>query len=242
VPGGGTFTSPITISTCEWQTYTNGGLIYTAQPPVAPWPGYGGAGQPAYPLAATTPNTPGRELIIDLHDPAKPGCSYLGKDTAGGFGYLDTSASCSTSLTTTNGIDVWAGIDTGNSASGSCQTAMSNIWTSGPVIDLPVFDCMVKSTTGTPVGSPPVDCDPGDAGGANTYYHVKGIAKFYLSGYRLGGAVTQASRVSGAVPCDNPRRCIAGWFVQGVLNTPTTSIVPPSPGNGFGITAVLPAG
>lgn len=242
VPGGGTFTSPITISVCEWQTYTNGGLTYTAQPPVAPWPGYGGAGQPAYPPAATTPNTPGRELIIDLHDPAKPGCSYQGKDTAGGFGYLDTSGSCSTSLSTTNGTDVWANIDTGSSATTSCQTAMSNIWTSGPVIDLPVFDCMVKSTTGTPVGSPPTDCDPGDAGGANTYYHVRGIAKFYLSGYRLGGSVTQPSRVSGSVPCGNPRRCISGWFVQGVLNTPTVSIVPPAPGNGFGITAVLPAG
>jgi hypothetical protein len=220
-PTTATFTSPITISTCEWQTYTSGGTTYVAQPPVAPWPGYGSAGQPAYPLPATTPNTPGREVIIDLHDPAKPGCSYNGKDTAGGFGYLDTSGPCSTTLSTTNGV---------------------NIWANGPVIDLPVFDCMVKSTTGTPVGAPPADCDPGDAGGANTYYHVAGVAKFYLSGYRIGGGETRASWVSGSVPCGNPRRCISGWFVQGVLNAPTATIVPPTSTTGFGLTAVVPAG
>ncbi|MFC7491621.1 MULTISPECIES: pilus assembly protein TadG-related protein [unclassified Knoellia] len=241
-PTSGAFTSPITISTCEWQTYTSGGTTYVAQPPAAPWPGYGGAGQPAYPLAATTPNSPGREVIIDLHDPAKPGCSYKGKDTAGGFGYLDTTGSCSTTLTTTNGVNIWANIDTGSSTTGGCQTALSNIWTSGPVIDLPVFDCMVKSTTGTPAGAPPADCDPSDAGGANTYYHVAGIAKFYLSGYRIGGGVTKASHVSGAIPCGNPRRCISGWFVQGVLNVPATTIVPPSSTTGFGLSAVVAAG
>ena len=243
-PMSATFTSPITISTCEWQTYTSAGTTYVAQPPVAPWPGYGGAGQPAYPLAATTPNTPGREVKISLHDPTKPGCSYNGKDTAGGFGYLDTSGSCSTSLTTTNGVDVWANIDTGSSTTGSCQTALANIWSNGPVIDLPVFDCMVKSTTGTPVGAPPSDCDPADAGGANTYYHVAGVAKFYLSGYKIGGgpADERASRVSGVVPCSGSNRCISGWFVQGVLNTPVTSIVPPTTTTGFGLTAVLAAG
>ncbi|MFC7486699.1 pilus assembly protein TadG-related protein [Knoellia sp. CPCC 206453] len=241
-PTTATFTSPITISTCEWQTYTSGGTTYVVQPPVSPWPGYGGAGQPAYPLPATTPNTSGREVIIDLHDPSKPGCSYNGKDTAGGFGYLDTSGPCSTTLSTTNGVNIWANIDTGSSTSGTCQSALANIWTNGPVIDLPVFDCMVKSTTGTPVGAPPADCDPGDAGGANTYYHVAGVAKFYLSGYRIGGGETRPSRVSGSVPCGNPRRCISGWFVQGVLNTPTATIVPPTSTNGFGLTAVVPAG
>ncbi len=241
-PTTASFTSPITISTCEWQTYTSGGTTYVAQPPVAPWPGYGGAGQPAFPPPATTPNTPGREVIIDLHNPAKPGCSYNGKDTAGGFGYLDTTGSCSTTLSTTNGVNIWANIDTGSSTTGTCQTALANIWTSGPVIDLPVFDCMVKSTTGTPVGAPPADCDPSDAGGANTYYHVAGVAKFYLSGYRIGGGVTKPSKVSGVVPCGNPRRCISGWFVQGVLNAPTATIIPPTSTNGFGLTAVVAAG
>ncbi len=243
IPATTTFTSPITISTCEWQQYSNGGASYVAAAPVAPWPGYGGVGQPAYPLPATQPNTAGREVIIKLHDPSPiDNCSYKGKDTAGGFGYLDSTTTCSTTITTTNGVDYWANIDTGSSATVPCRTALDSIWRNGPVIDLPVFDCLVKSS-GTPTGGLPSNCGGSAAGGANTYYHIAGVAKFYLSGYKIGGSQQRPSRVSGAVPCSGSDRCISGWFVQGVMNSPSTVINPPTSGNpGFGVWAVVAAG
>ena len=92
-PGGATATTPITISVCEWQTMTAGGTSWVVDPPTGAWPGYGGAGQSAYPQGFTTPNTSGHEQMITLHDPSKPPCSFNGKDTAGGFGYLDAHRS-----------------------------------------------------------------------------------------------------------------------------------------------------
>jgi Flp pilus assembly protein TadG len=234
-PGGNKATVPITISTCEWQTYTSGGSTYVVDPPSGPSPGYGGPGQPAFPPAATWPNTAGHELVVMLHDTSVPTCSYNGKDTAGGFGYLDPAAStCTTNIQTVNGSDYWARIDTGSSASPSCQAALASRWKT--VIDLPVFDCLVKSTSGVPSGGiAGLTCtgaSPG-SGGAQTYYHIAGWAKFYLSGYKIGGGASteRASVVSGIVPCSNAPgspggsaggsgRCLTGWFVQGTLDSP----------------------
>lgn len=235
----------VTMSTCEWKTYTNSGATWVADTPVGAWPGYGGAGQPAYPLAATTPNTPGREVVIMLHDPSKPYCSFNGKDTAGGFGWLDPASGCTTNVTSTNGVDFWAEIKTGSSATGACQTYLGGIWSNGPVIDIPVFDCTQKSNSGTPSGSiDGKDCTGRSpaSGGGNTYYHLFGMAKFYVSGYKIGGgpSTERASRVSGAVPCTGAQRCISGWFVKGELSSP--SIVDTPPSVDLGVYSIVPAG
>ena len=88
------------------------------------------------------------------------------------------------------------------------------------------------------------DCTGAGAGGAQSYYHILGWAKFYLSGYKIGGSpdTERASRVSGTVPCSGPRRCISGWFVQGTLATATTMVPPTSGGVDLGTYGVVPLG
>ncbi len=239
-PTSGSFAAPITISTCEWNTFSGGGASY-APAPQGVWPGYGGAGQPSYPLGPATPNTPGHEIVITLHDPADGECPAgpSGGDAPGGFGYLATTAPCTVSTTTTNGVDYWASVDTGSAAPNPCRPVLANIRDNGPVMDLPVFDCIVNNGSGAV--TPSTDCNSGN--GANAKYHLAGIARFYLSGYRITGGDTRPSRITGNVPCASSVRCISGWFVSGVLSNPSGTVVPPSPSNpGFGLSAVIAAG
>ena len=243
-PGGATATTPFTISVCEWQTYTNSGASWVADPPSGAWPGYGGVGQPLYPPGFTTPNTNGREQVLTLHDPARPPCSFNGKDTAGGFGYLQPTGSCEATVVTSNGVNQWANIDTGSSATNDCKTKFANLYANGPVVDIPVFDCIVKSTTGTPTGGiAGKDCTGAGGSGAVTYYHIVGWAKFYISGYKIGGSpdTERVSRVRNIVPCSGSVRCISGWFVKGTLSK-ASSVVPPTPGLDLGSYAVIPLG
>lgn len=234
-PGATAASAPITFSMCEWRANTASGLNYVAAEPRGV-PGYGGAGQPAWPAAATSPASPGGEIIITLQGGPQmpPGCpNFNGHDVAGGFGYL-SSTGCDTSV----GVDSWVQIGTGSSS--PCDLAQYL----GRVIYLPVFDCVMRSLTaptGPPPSSPADVCNYGT--GANTYYHVAGWAKFYLSGYRTGGSQQAASLVSGAVPCTGGDRCIAGWFLEGVLQGAPVAGPPPPPGlPGFGTYAISAAG
>lgn len=236
-PSAAAFTSPITISTCEWDKFSSGGTSYYP-PPTGAWPGYGGAGQSPFPLAATTPNTPGRELMITLHDPGDGECPATpsGGDAPGGFGYLNTTGTCSTTATSTNGVDYWAGIDTGANLPNDCKVPMANIHDNGPTIDLPVFDCIVNDGSGAV--TPAMDCNSGN--GANAKYHLAGVARFFLSGYSLPGG-TKNSWVTGNPPCGGSVKCISGWFVSGVLSNPTGGVVPPG-GLNYGLSVIVPAG
>ena len=228
--------APITFSMCEWRLNTASGNSYYPFDP-AGVPGYGAAPLPAWPSAATTPPTPGQEIIITLqggpHSPL-PCPNWNGHDVAGGFGYLEASG-CNTTI----GADSWIQIDTGNST--SCDLWRS---TSGKVIYLPVFDCVMRSLSqpsGPPPNSPADVCNYGT--GNNTYYHIAGWAKFYLSGYKTGGSQEMASLVSGNVPCTGGDRCISGWFLEGVLRDAPVAGPPPPPGSpGFGTYAIQPAG
>jgi hypothetical protein len=243
--GGHTGSVPITLSTCEWldatnadpSTLTNG--QYYDKSPVGAWPGYGASN--AWPGTSW-------EVVIRLHDPQDEStdCVWNNKDTAGGFGYVSGS-NCSATVTTTNNQDYWAKIDPGNSVPQGCDTVIPGLL--GKVVYLPVFDCLISSQ-GAPVGGIPTgsNCDPTqqEANGTNSWYHVAGWAKFYLSGYRLGGngGVVHSSILPNSAnpgPCDNSQRCISGWFLKGSLDD-ATSIVPPGTGTDFGTFAVLPAG
>lgn len=240
-PGSYSGDVPITMSTCEWQDATNFGASWVADGPTGAWPGYGGAGRPPMPARYTWPNTPGQEVIIYLHgNTVDNNCpNSNGRDTGGGFGYLDpASGTCSSLVTTGN----WAQIDTGNSATNTCQTALRNLH--GTVIKVPVFNCLFRDNT-APTWDPKTDTTHSclaNTGGGNTYYHIEGWALFYLSGYKIGGgpADEKASVVNGVVPCSGNLRCISGWFLKGTLEATSITYTPGGPN--YGTSAVVPAG
>lgn len=232
--GSYTGSVPIVISACEWKRQTSNGINYVSEGPVGGGYGYGGAGQPAWPGVA-------REVVVILHDPndETSDCDWNGKDTAGGFGFVD-SANCEASVTT----DGWVQIDPGASPTQDCRDVMPGLL--GTKISLPVFDCLINSST-TPTGPaptpPPADvCDPSQraSSGANSWYHIDGWAQFYLSGWDLPGTVRNSVMPGGHTSCGIAgAKCLYGWFLKGSLDGQT---IDPTPGNDFGTYTVLPAG
>jgi hypothetical protein len=148
---------------------------------------------------------------------------------------VDATGNCQAQISSND----WAQIDTGSSAPNGCTSVVSGL--RGTVINLPVFDCLVRSAsqpTGGISGYP--DCTGNSGGGNNSWYHVVGWAKFYLTGYKIGGSQQAASLLTGSVPCTGGDRCLSGWFVSGTLDAP--SIVPPTGFNNFGAYAFVSAG
>jgi Flp pilus assembly protein TadG len=260
-PGGFTGSLPLAISLCEWQSYTGssvaGGLPGSfVAPPSGSGTGYGGAGQPAFPDAYSGwPNKIGDEQYVLTHSSNGAACTINGKDTSGGFGWLSEGADCTTTITTTNGIDYWAEIGTGNNVPNDCKPVIQSYH--AKVLLLPVFDCLYKggSTAPTAPVSTLASCTPTGGGGGKTWYHLAGFASFYMSGNKLDNNVAQNSVVNGVEPCSmtspnpgganpwtgNAGRCLSGWFVTGALNAPTIGTGGTGGGN-FGTFAVVPAG
>lgn len=227
-PSSYTATVPIVVSECEWKNNTTNGTVYQAAPG-SPSPGYGTApGQTPWPATSA-------EIVIYLKSTSAVPCAINGKDTAGGFGYvIDAAGNCQAAVS----INGWAQIDTGSSPPSGCDTAIAAL--QGKVVNLPIFDCLVKSAslpTGDISGYP--DCTGATGGGSNSYYHVAGWAKFYISGYKVGGSQQAASLLTGTVPCSGGDRCLSGWYVTGTLSG-APSVLPG--GNNFGAYAVVPAG
>ena len=238
MPEGYSAALPLTFSSCEWDRQTSGGVDYVEQGPVGSIPGYGGggAGQPAWP-------SPTKEVIIRLHNPGDTDndCDWNGKDTGGGFGWLDYSGSdCIANVQDGN----WVKIDTGNNTPKPCKAVISEM--KNRVVELPVFDCITSSKE-APVGPIPSleTCDPTDPpkGGEKTWYHLAGWAKFYISGYYLPGTTgTGSSTLPGGASCSSGNRCIFGWFLTGQLSAAPTMIGAPGGPNDFGTYVVKPAG
>ncbi len=229
-PGQYTARVPIVVSECEWNNNTSNGTVYQTGPAGAA-PGYGtAAGQTPWPALSA-------EIVTLLKSTGAVPCAINGKDTAGGFGYVqDPAGNCSIAVN----IGDWAQINTGSSPPSGCDTVIAAY--QGTVVELPIFDCLVKQ--GTPPTGPITgysDCTGAGAGGANSYYHIKGWAKFYLTGYKVGGSQQAASLRSGSVPCSGGDRCISGWYVSGTLSGAGTPS-PPTPGSSFGANVVAPAG
>ena len=227
----------MTISTCEWQEQTSGGTNWVEEQPVAPKPGYGGAGQPAWPGAA-------REIVILLHDPgdAGQGCDWNGKDTAGGFGWVDGDG-CSVNVQNGN----WVKINTGSDTPRTCKDQLPGLV--GTTVSVPVFNCIVNDR-GTPTGnwedwSPVPNCDPTTrlSGGANSWYYIEGWAKFYVSGYQFSGDRQPSLMPGGHSVCSTAPgggdRCLFGWFLKGELDA---EAIDTSGGTDFGTFTILPAG
>jgi Flp pilus assembly protein TadG len=225
-PSSYTGTIPVVFSACEWQNFmTADGGVYPPGPGSA---GYGsGPGQVPWPAASL-------ERIIYLYSANPSNCAFKGKDTDGGFGWVQ-SANCEATVSTAG----WVQIDTGKSMPAGCKPVLASLY--NKVIAIPVFDCLVKdNNTPTYTDITPLNCNPSQAGGAKSWYHIKGWATYYLSGYRAP-SMTAASGASGAVPCSNPDSCLSGWFLNGQL-AGASSITPPGGDTDFGTYAVLPAG
>lgn len=238
-PTSYTGTIPFVLSACEWQGFmdTNGDgrvddsdLGYHIRPADGVKPGYGDSGQPAWPA-------PSREQIMYIFDGSDvTSCDYLNKDTAGGFGWVQ-SDNCQATVTT----DGWVQISTGKAPDNPCKTILEGL--RGSVVPIPVFDCLVKDPSTEPSGAiSNYTCSADAAGGAKTYYHIKGWAQFYVSGYNMPSMI-ETSYLSGVVPCSNPSACISGWFVEGALSgAPGGTIGSPGGSGDFGSYMVVPAG
>jgi len=232
-------TIPFVLSACEWQEFmdTNkdgevddSDIGYYAKPADGAKPGYGDPGQPAWP-------EPTREQVMYIFDGADAtSCDYLDKDTAGGFGWV-LSDTCQATVST----DGWVQISTGKPPANPCKPILESL--RGTVVSIPVFNCLVKDPSVVPSG--PIEgytCSADGAGGAKTYYHIKGWAQFYVSGYNMP-SMNENSYLTSALPCTNPSACISGWFVEGVLSgAPGGAIGSPGGSEDFGSYMVVPAG
>ncbi|GGB43474.1 hypothetical protein GCM10011492_38080 [Flexivirga endophytica] len=230
--------APITISACQWKEETNDGANYVSTGPAYNRGGPGG-GDYGYGDGETPWPTPDREIVLTLHDPTdtQSNCDWNGKQTAGGFGYIgDKDNPCSANV-----VDGWAHINTGADKP-PCDFI-------GHVFEIPIFDCIISSKTpptGPPPSTPDDVCAPTkkDSSGFNSYYHIAGYGKFYVSGVYLTGGDPGSVMPNGHASCGGSGksgRCLMGWFLQGTIDDSIT-IVPPGGGNDFGIYAVLPAG
>jgi hypothetical protein len=218
---------PVTFSACEWKNFMSAtGSVYPNVP--VGNPGYGGAGQPAWPTSSY-------ERVIYFKDTSHtaPCTNSNGKDGPGGFGIVQLSNNVCEATVSTGG---WLIGENGGSMTNPCRDVLATM--RGTVVNIPVFDCLYITNSpynGTVAAAP--TCNGGSGGTYN--YHVVGWAKFYISGYNFAG-VRAASYLTGSYPCPNSASCLSGWFVQGELQA--DAIVPPGGPGDFGTYAVLPAG
>jgi Flp pilus assembly protein TadG len=258
---------PLAISICEWQSYagidnvTAGLPSGLPAPPAGAWPGYnatGAGGQSQWPPAyAGWKNKVGYEQYVMTHS-QETDCNFKGKDTAGGFGWLDNTA-CSTTIQVNLTGNYWAEIQTGNAVPQSCKDILHAYY--GKTILVPIFDCMVKQSP-LPTGGKDdqTSCAPADSGGAQTWYHILGFATFYMSGNKLSPSAGDLSIINNKLPCSsdspaptapatnpwtgNSGRCLSGWFVNTDLLDPGSNHIGSNSGGGvnLGTQVIGPAG
>lgn len=218
---------PVLLSVCEWQKATTKGSLY-AVPPDGTRPGYGGAGQPAWPAKSV-------ETGIQLHKVGdkKDHCPYEGKDKPGGFGW---GAAGSMTCDAMVGSGDWLKVDPGNSADNSCKTVLDNAI--GRTVLLPIFDCV----SGSPLSGAPstwTECDTGT--GSNVYYHVAGWSAFYLTGYTIPSKKVGSILPGTTNPCNGTNGCLSGWFTKATIEA--ADITPPTTGGtNFGLIGTKIAG
>ena len=189
--------------------------------------------------AATTPATPGQEIIITLQ--GGPHMAAAVPELAG--------PRCRRRLrlprrqlgaTRTIGTDSWIQIDTGNSTSGCDLCAVLEDGHLPPRLRL-----RDAQPLGTLRGSAHL------AGRRLQLRHrqqhlvphrwVGEVLPQWLQDRRIGRE--GEPRRAASVPCTGGDRCISGWFLEGVLRDAPVAGPPPPPGSpGFGTYAIQPAG
>jgi Flp pilus assembly protein TadG len=210
--GAYTASVPITISLCMFDAMvaSYGGTLPPA--PDSTWPGYGHVGSPWPSLAA--------EQIEYTTKYAGTCDNSADHATNGSFGWL-TNSNCQ--VTVTSGK--WINGSPGNNF--ECPD-LYKYW--GTTVNLPIFDC-IQISNSDPVAPPPVGsvCVIPTGGGSNVWYHIRGWASFYLSGYRFSGAAgadttpnvasaTKVSLLSQTAPCSEPESCLSGWLTKGEVS------------------------
>ena len=136
---------PITMSMCAWTTAMNTTLGSTTPPtyppaPVGAAPGYGGAGQPAFPTT---------EATIFQKAQVTPGCpaSAGGGSAAGNFNQLlDAGGRTTTAPVASADGSIWIAGDTGNPT--PCKKNVSPNLSNrrGTVVYIPIFNCTSGTT------------------------------------------------------------------------------------------------
>jgi len=175
-----TTTNGVTISACTWDKATNSGKVFALPPP--------------YPPNALP--DPSLDQVVQLHgNSSGGGCSTepSGADAPGNFGWTDDPNGDCTVFVSNNTY----GGNTGNSASGDCQTLLYNAWSAKSLIFIPVY----VQVTGT---------------GTNAIYTLDGFAAFVITGYHMPG-FTQSDWLNPANNCKGSSTCLNGYFTQGLI-------------------------
>lgn len=150
----------------------------------------------------TPPATPplSAHRVLKLHTTSGTGCPSgpSGADGPGEFGWVDGDSDCS-ALINSNTYSS----DTGASAGKDCKAALEASWSSRTPVWLPIY----TSVSGTGTGGT---------------YTLSGFAGFVITGYWLPGA-SQKDWLTGKHECTGSDKCVAGYFVQGLI--PTTGAV-----------------
>jgi len=233
--GEHTASVPITISLCMFDAMaaSNGGTLPPA--PDSTWPGYGNSHTSLWPL-------PAAEQIEYTTKYAGTCDNSNGHTTNGSFGWL-TNSNCQVSVTSGKWIN-------GNPGNNFECPDLYKYW--GTTVNLPIFDCIVISNS-DPGAPPPAGsvCDiPTTGGGSNAWYHIRGWASFYLSGYRFPGtagaettpnvaSATKVSLLSNLEPCSSPDSCLSGWLTKGEVSA--APIGPPGTPD-YGLDGLQPVG
>ena len=143
-------------------------------------------------------------VTITFHDPLGPEkCdAHPGHDIdedgklPAGFGWLDTTGGCETEVTEGNLVSNAPG----NSKPAGCSASDFEDLL-GEVVLIPYFS----------------DIDGITGKGTNGEYVIEAHGPFLVAGYNFGKKYQKYdSDLTSGVPCSEPVRCIAGWFVRNV--------------------------
>jgi hypothetical protein len=195
-PESFTIVAPLAFSLCDYEA-----MITTD--------GY--ADPPPYtnPIPASISS---HETAIVVNDPGQTtdsnNCTrWAGHILPGGFGYLDPDGGCSPSLSAGD----WVKAKPGESVPNTCKPVFDGVFTHSvwdrQIMYIPVFDCVSDQTK----------VCPKKAGGNDTYFRIKGLAAFYITGSNLpsynSGPLTNTPRTA----CPGGKKCLFGWFTQATL-------------------------
>lgn len=206
----GVVTAPIAISLCDYEA-----MITTT--------GYADPPPYASPIPTTVKS---HEVAVVVNDPGQTtdsnGCArWAGHILPGGFGYLNSSLGCQASVAAGD----WVEGKPGASVPAACTSFMDNAL--GKMVLIPVFDCVSDHTKVCPKAT----------GGADTWYRVKGLAAFYVTGYKLPSY--NSPPLNAATTCPSGQKCLYGWFTEATLRDNGYTF---GTGDGFGVNVIKVGG